>query len=381
MHLAPCNQNSEQALRESYVNINMVRVIFKSFADLFQPPVFMFVSNHNLKNLTALVFISLAFFACINDKPAVVTKGPSAPKTTVRQVAVPVFNQDSAYMNIEKQVNFGPRVPNTDGHRKCAAWLSSEFKRYGLTVIEQKFQAQHYKGTIFNCVNIIGQYKPELPNRILLAAHWDTRFMADQDSKNTNKPIDGADDGGSGVGILLELARVLQANPVDIGVDFVLFDAEDQGNDSDDGQDNSRTWCLGAQHWAKNLHRPGYSPMYGILLDMVGGKNPKFAREGLSRTYAPAIVDKVWNTAASLGYSNAFVPEDGPAITDDHFFVIQIARIPMIDIISRPGETKSGFVKHWHTHDDNMSAIDKNTLKMVGQTVTAVVYNTYNGVL
>lgn len=341
----------------------------------------MFAPTRFLRNLVVLMLGAVAFTACVEDKPPVVTNGPAVTKSTVPQVAVPTFNADSAYVNIQKQVDFGPRVPNTAGHSKCAAWLSNEFKRYGMTVIEQKFQAQHYKGTTFNCVNIIGQYKPELPNRILLAAHWDSRFMADQDTKNTNKPIDGADDGGSGVGVLLEMARILEANPVDIGVDFVLFDAEDQGNDSDDGQDNSRTWCLGAQHWAKNTHIPGYSPMFGILLDMVGGKNPKFAREGLSRTFAPAIVDKVWNTAASLGYSNAFVPEDGAAITDDHYFVIQLARIPMIDIISRPGETKSGFVKHWHTHADDMSAIDKTTLKMVGQTVTAVVYNTYNGVL
>jgi len=328
-------------------------------------------------SLLTLLTISAAFTACRNDPPQPATP-QTPPKPSVTPVAIPLFNADSALWYVQKQVNFGPRVPNTEAHRRCAAWLVAELRSQGLTVIEQKFSAQHFKGTTFQCVNIIGQYKPELPRRILLAAHWDSRFMADQDTKDVNKPILGADDGGSGVGILLELARTLQNNPVDIGVDIVLFDAEDQGNDADDGQDHSQTWCLGAQHWAKNLHKPGYSPLYGILLDMVGGANPRFAKEGISRQAAPGIVDRVWRQAANLGYSNVFVNEDGAAITDDHYFVVQLARIPMIDIISRPGQTESGFVPHWHTHADDMKAIDKNTLDMVGKVVTNCVYQTYN---
>lgn len=304
------------------------------------------------------------------SKPQATTT-PQAPAV---QIKTPEFSADSAYLFVKKQVDFGPRVPNSDAHRKCAAWLASEFRRMGLTVVEQKFQAQHYKGTMFNCVNIIGQYKPENPRRILYAAHWDSRMVADQDTKDQNKPILGADDGGSGVGILLEMARLLQTQPADIGVDFVLFDAEDQGNDSDDGQDHSTTWCLGAQHWAKNLHKAGYSAQFGILLDMVGGANPRFQKEGVSMQAAPGIVEKVWRTAASLGHSNAFVQEVGPGITDDHLFVIREARIPMIDIISRPGITQSGFVPHWHTHNDNMNAIDRTTLRAVGETCVAVLY-------
>lgn len=299
---------------------------------------------------------------------------PATPQAPAVQIKTPEFSADSAYLFVKKQVDFGPRVPNSDAHRKCAAWLAGEFRRMGLTVVEQKFQAQHYKGTMFNCVNIIGQYKPENPRRILYAAHWDSRMIADQDTKDQNKPILGADDGGSGVGILLEMARLLQTQPADIGVDFVLFDAEDQGNDSDDGQDHSATWCLGAQHWAKNPHKAGYSAQFGILLDMVGGANPRFQKEGVSMQAAPGIVEKVWRTAASLGHSNAFVQEVGPGITDDHLFVIREARIPMIDIISRPGSTQSGFVPHWHTHNDNMDAIDRTTLRAVGETCVAVLY-------
>lgn len=312
---------------------------------------------------------------CKEDKSKPVTAADIPPKT-IPQVPTPTFLADSAFLFIKKQVDFGPRVPNTEGHRKCAAWLAATFKRYGLTVIEQKFQADHYKGPTFDCVNIIGQYKPENPRRVMLAAHWDSRFMADQDAANTIKPILGADDGGSGVGILLEIARLLQEQPLDLGVDFVLFDAEDQGNDADDNQDHSKTWCLGAQHWSQTPHQPNYSPLYGILLDMVGGKDPKFLREGVSMHFAPAIMEMVWGTAKSLGYDNIFVQELGPPITDDHLFVNRDARIPMIDIISRPGQTKSGFVKHWHTHSDNLQAIDKTTLKIVGEVVTASVYRT-----
>ena len=348
----------------------------------------MLSKNYRSKLVLALLALFIVSYVlvslprCMSDNSAPPVKPPvTQTQPAAAQIATPTFNADSAFLFVKKQVDFGPRVPNTEAHRKCSAWLTSEFKRHGLTVIEQKFQAPHYKGGTFNGVNIIGQYKPENPRRILLAAHWDSRFHADQDTKDKEKPILGADDGGSGVGILLEIARLLQQNPVDIGVDLILFDAEDQGNDSDDNEDHSKTWCLGAQHWSKNLHRPGYMPLFGILLDMVGGPNPKFQKEGISMQAAPGIVEKVWSTAASLGYSNVFVQEQGSGITDDHYFVITNARIPMIDIISRPGSTRSGFVAHWHTHNDNMNAIDKNTLRIVGEVVTAVVYRTYNGVL
>lgn len=304
--------------------------------------------------------------------PAV--KNTSPEKTQKPTVALPAFQPDSAYLFVKKQVDFGPRVPNTEAHRKCAAWLSAEFRRLGLTVMEQKFTVPHYTGKIFNSVNIIGQYKPELPRRILYAAHWDSRFIADQDEKNPKGPVTGADDGGSGVGILLEMARLLQQQPANIGVDFVLFDVEDQGNDDENAENTADTWCLGSQYWSQHLHRPNYMPQFGILLDMVGGADPKFAKDGMSMQGAPSIVNLVWSTAADLGFGHVFVQEQGQGITDDHVYVMRNARIPMIDIINRPGKTKSGFVAHWHTQHDDMTAIDKNTLRMVGETCTAVLY-------
>lgn len=326
--------------------------------------------------LLALLLLVAVFYVA---KPFLTPKPPQIvekPKQNIPQIAVPDFNPDSAFLAVKKQVDFGPRVPNSEAHKKCAEWFVKEFKRYGLTVIEQKFQAKHFKGGTFNGINIIGQYKPELPKRILIAAHWDSRFQADKDTKNQNNPIDGADDGASGAGVLMELARTLAANPVDVGVDLFLIDVEDQGDDGGAPE----TWCLGSQHWAKNLHTPAYSPYFAILLDMVGAKGARFYKEGVSREVAPQLVEKVWNTAATLGYSEYFVNENRGGITDDHLFIIRGARIPMIDIINMPNEGQHPFGAYHHTHDDNLQLIDKEVLKAVGQTMTAVIYKTHNGV-
>ncbi len=298
-------------------------------------------------------------------------------KKAVPQLDVPDFNADSAFLFVQKQVDFGPRVPNSPAHKKCAAWFVQELKSRGMTVIEQNFKAQGYQGTTWNGVNIIGQYKPELNKRLLFAAHWDSRFQADKDTKDQNKPIDGADDGASGVAVLLEMARILAQSPVDVGVDLILFDVEDQGDDGGEPE----TWCLGSQYWAKNLHKAGYFPYSAILLDMVGAKDARFYKEGISMQVAPQTVNNVWNLASSLGYGEYFIHEEKPGITDDHVFVIRGARIPMINIISMPNDSERMFGAYHHTHNDNISIIDKNVLKAVGQTITAVVYRTHNGVM
>ncbi len=326
--------------------------------------------------LIAAMLLSTFLYLFQQFKPASTPQShtPTKPRPAVNQVAVPDFSADSAYLFVGKQVKFGPRVPNTEAHRKCAAWMAAEFKRYGLSVIEQKFQTQHYKGTVFNANNVIAQYKPEIPRRILLAAHWDSRFMADHDTANQDKPIDGADDGASGIGVLLELARTLSKHPVEIGVDFVCFDVEDQGDDNG----ASETWCLGSQYWAKNLHKPNYMPYQAVLLDMVGGKDARFYKEGVSVEVAPRTVDKIWEIAVSQGFMQYFIPENRPGITDDHLFVVKGARIPMIDIISTPNTGSHPFPDWHHKHADTMDNIDRNTLKAVGQTLTVFIYQTYN---
>ncbi len=311
-----------------------------------------------------------------NDLPVVPTP-PTTPK-----IPVPAFMADSAFAYVKKQVDFGPRVPGTAAHKACAAWISGSFKRYGLTVIEQPFKAKTYYGSTLDAVNIIGQYKPELSNRILLCAHWDSRHIASKDTKDQDKPILGADDGASGIGVMLELARMLQQNPVEYGVDFICFDAEDLGDERDPEpgasimkQNTEETWCLGSQYWGQNLHKPGYKAKFGILFDMVGASGAKFPREGISMNKAPEIVNKIWGIAAELGYGDIFVNTPAGGITDDHYFVMRATNIPTVDIIGMP-KTPPMFGDHHHTHFDNLSIIDPEVLRKVGQVTATVIYRT-----
>lgn len=296
------------------------------------------------------------------------------------QVNVPDFNSDSAYFFVDKQVKFGPRIPNNRSHRDAGDYLVNQFKRYGATVVEQEFVATTFDNQKLNLRNIIASFFPAAPKRILLAAHWDTRPFADKDIQNRNAPFDGANDGASGVGVLLEIGRILsQSDSLLVGVDIILFDGEDWGERNDDPGNISLPkgldswWCLGSQHWSKNKHKKNYSASYGILLDMVGARRSQFFREGASMTYAPKIVNKVWATASRIGYSDYFVKQDVPAITDDHIYVNQLAKIPMIDIIHH--QAGIGFFGDYHhAQKDNMSIINKETLKAVGSTLLHVIY-------
>lgn len=306
------------------------------------------------------------------------SNGDSKPKTkpTPQKITIPDFNADSAFNFIAAQVSFGPRVPNTKAHKECGDYLENTLKRYTPHVVSQKAQVKAYDNSILNMRNIIASFKPETNNRIFLAAHWDSRPYADHDPdpKNHKKPIDGANDGASGVGVLLEIARNISKNQPLIGVDIILFDTEDYGEPQSLQLEKENTWCLGSQYWSNNPHTSGYYAKYGILLDMVGAKNATFPWEGVSYHYASDILKKVWQTADELGYSNYFIPQKAQPITDDHLYINTILKIPTIDIVHLDNEGKSGFYEHWHTVEDNLEKIDKNTLKAVGQTVITVVY-------
>ena len=325
-----------------------------------------------MKYSVYLILLLIFVFSCdksTNEKPVIITEST---------VKVPLFNADSAYYFIEKQVSFGPRVPNSSAHQLCANWMTTTLKKYNFNVVEQKFQEKAYDENVLDLVNIIAEYNPNAKKRILLAAHWDTRHIADRDTERQNEPILGANDGGSGVGVLLEIARVLSQNDLNIGVDIILFDGEDYGQPDDSKfpyMENS--WCLGSQYWSRNKHKENYYPNYGILLDMVGAKNARFAKEGVSMYFAKNIVDKVWKTAHKIGYSDYFTFQTSEQITDDHLYVNQIAQIPMINIIEYSPFSKNGgyFGDYHHTHNDNMDIINKNTLKAVGQTLLEVIYN------
>lgn len=323
-------------------------------------------------------FSILFFFAlviasgCTRD-----SQKTTQPVVAQKEVNVPVFNADSAYYFIQKQVDFGPRIPNTEAHKKAGDYFIARFKTYGATIKVQEFTATTFDNTRVNLRNIIASFNPEKKKRILLAAHWDTRPFADKDKEKPNATFDGANDGGSGVGVLLEVARLLHQQPADAGIDIILFDGEDWGE-----RTGSRApalpanlevwWCLGSQYWSKNKHIPNYSAYFGILLDMVGAKDARFGFEGYSLEYAPSVVDKVWKTAARLGFTSVFVNvKDGPVI-DDHVFVNLNAKIPMIDIVSF--DEDGSFGDFHHTQKDNMDIIGKETLNAVGQTVVHVIY-------
>lgn len=330
--------------------------------------------NNFFKGLLILNFFLLFNYSCDSDpKPRgdQKTHQIERSKTSIHR---PAFNADSAYHFIQQQVDFGPRVPNTEAHAKAAEYLSHKLGSFGFNIIEQKTEVTAFDNTKLSIINIIGEYKSELNNRILLFAHWDTRPFADQDTENKTKPIDGANDGASGIGVLLEIARQINILQPNIGVDIIFFDGEDYGQPSSDMRpDKGDTWCLGSQHWSKNMHRRNYRPNYGILLDMVGAKDAIFTKEAISMHFAPHVVDKVWNIASELNHGRVFVQQKTQHVgMDDHYYVNTIANIPSIDIIQYDPST-GAFAPHWHTHNDNMDVISKGTLKAVGETVLATV--------
>jgi len=324
--------------------------------------------------ILALTVLVVLLNACGNkDK-----KGSENQATTAEEtIKVPVFNADSAYAFVEKQVSFGPRVPGTDAHLNCRDWLAAQLERYGAKVTVQNIQVRTYNGLILSGYNIIGSINPEAKTRIMLSSHWDSRPYADWDPDvaNHNKPIPGANDGASGVGVLLEIARVMQQTKPTVGIDIFFWDVEDYGEPKDaQGTAKEDTWGLGSQFWSKNPHVAGYSARYGILLDMVGAKNATFYQEGFSKNFASSIVSKVWNHADALGFAASFISTESNPIMDDHYYVNKYANIPTIDIIHQDKNSQTGFYPYWHTLNDDMSQIDKGTLNMVGQVLLRTAF-------
>lgn len=333
------------------------------------------MQNKNLYMNSKYIFLSFLlvaslFTSCKSNKQAT---------EEVLQPVGPAFMADSAMAYCQAQCDFGPRTMNSKAHDLCEEWIVNKFKGFGLEVETQKADLTGWDGTKLHSTNIIARFNPQAERRILICAHWDSRPWADNDPDSTNwhKPVLAANDGASGVGVMLEVARLLQNDTtLAIGVDLVCFDAEDYGTPqwAEKNEDSENTWALGAQYWAKNLPE-GNKPQFGILLDMVGGQGAKIYQEQNSIRYAASIVDKVWSAARHAGFSSVFANEVGGGVTDDHIPVNE-AGIPTVDIIPfYPDCRQSSFGPTWHTINDDMEHLDINTLKAVGQTLIQVIYS------
>jgi len=325
------------------------------------------------KKLSGLLVAIVFLFAACSSKSS---KNSVSEEFASKNNVVPAFSADSAYQYVKKQVDFGPRTVNSLSHKKDREYLLKKLRDYAGNnyVYSQDFQLKGYNNVTLALSNIIASFNPTSGDRIMLCTHWDTRPYSDQDPDSSyyNKPIPGADDGGSGVGVLLELARIFKNNPPPIGVDLVFFDGEDYGKD-----DDLANYFLGSRYWAKNQPVKGYTPRFGILLDMVGGKDAHFPKEGMSYRYAPDIVDGIWQVAKDMGYSGMFPNIETRGISDDHVVMNQYLSFPTIDIVNHKqvSQKKIDFPPYWHTHRDNMKIIDKQTLKKVGSLLNELIYN------
>jgi glutaminyl-peptide cyclotransferase len=325
--------------------------------------------HYYLRILLIAGLLLVIVISCQQQQPA--TDTDAEFKNKGREV--PAFSADSAYAFIEAQLAFGPRNPNSEGHRKTAVYLENKLRKYAdNNVYVQRFTAEGYEETL-ELKNIIAAFNPEASYRILLCAHWDTRPRAeyDPDEKLAELPILGADDGGSGVGVLLEIARIMSEFNPPVGVDIILFDGEDYGH-----EDDLDRYFLGSRYWSNNPPVAGYMPRFGILLDMVGGVDAVFPREGYSLRYAPRVVDAVWGIAGEKGFSR-FSNERGLAILDDHYILNTVYGLPTINIIHQSKDEfgQWGFPDWWHTHNDNIDIIDKQTLQEVGEVMLELIYN------
>ncbi len=284
---------------------------------------------------------------------------------------VPTFEGAKAYGNIEKFASFGPRVPNTKAHEAAKEYIISTALPLADSVGRQEFELNGYDGEKLKLTNITVSFNPSQKKRILICTHWDSRPWADaeKDKAKHNTPILGVNDGGSGVGILLELARVMHENRPSIGVDLVFFDGEDYGKHSE-----LNNFCLGSKYFAATKN--DYSPAFGILLDLVGDKEAKFYKEENSVQAAEQVVDLFWESAAKVG-AGSFVNEKKYGIYDDHT-PLNNAGLRTIDIIDAElvgADEALGRRAYWHTLNDTMENIGEQTIAEVGKTVTNFIYS------
>lgn len=276
------------------------------------------------------------------------------------------FDGKQAFEYVRMQLEFGPRVPGTEGHRRMGDWLVAHLEQGADTVIEQRWTHVTLDGDSLPMRNVLARFNRAATQRILYLAHWDTRPMAEKDPDPTRRgePIPGANDGASGVAVLLGVADLLAARRPAFGVDLLFVDGEDYGEFDGDLDDV----LIGARYFARNPPEAGYRPMFGVLYDMVGAEGARFLQEGYSVQHAPEVVRRVWRTAEELNRSNYFVPLAGGHITDDHLPLLE-AGMRVINVIQDPRE----YPEH-HTHQDTIDRISVRTLQAVGDVAVALIF-------
>ena len=267
---------------------------------------------------------------------------------------------------VRRQLAFGPRVPGTQGHADQLAWMVEYLSARADTVVVDRFTHVTTFGDTLELANVLAHFRPDDPSRILLLAHWDTRPVAEHalEPEEKRTPVPGANDGASGVAVLLALADHFTREPPLVGVDILLTDGEDWGHDPVTLETVSEDMFLGARHFART-RAVGYKPLYGILLDMVGERGARFPYEGNSVAMAPEVVTRVWNAAADLGYGETFVATAGLAISDDHI-PLNEAGIRTIDIIDFQ-------YMWWHTPNDTAEQVSAETMGIVGEVLLEVI--------
>ena len=299
---------------------------------------------------------------------------------TITLAPCPTFNADTCMKYIQEQCNFGPRVTGSKEAEQCRQYLVEQFRRFGAGVEEQQADVTLWDGKVLPACNIIAKLNPDNTDRIIICAHWDSRPWADndEDEKNHRTPVLAANDGASGVAMMMEICRLLQQNPIKVGIDFICFDAEDMGTPqwAETEESTSETWCLGSKFWAERARENGYHARYGVLLDMVGGRGSVFPSEKVSLDYAQPIASLFVRLGNQLGYGHYFpLDKEGGFLMDDHVNINHIARIPCIDIVPNFTDGPSSFGPTWHTVNDTPENIDTNVLEAVGQTLTQLIYN------
>ncbi len=317
--------------------------------------------------LYPVLLLALLMPACSREQPQGDAKAQTTPDRNT-MAAIPDFSGARAFDLLLKQTSFGPRNPESQGHDACLQFLLGALRASADEVRTQEFTHIGYRDARIRLTNIIASFKPAAASRILLCAHWDTRPRAerDEDPSRRETPILGANDGASGVAVLLEIAALFKKTPPPVGVDIVLFDGEDYGREGDVDR-----YLLGSRYFAK-VKAIDYQPRFGVLLDMIGDANLEIPKEKKSVAYAPDVVDIVWSMAAQLGVTQ-FSNDIGDEILDDHV-PLNEAGIKTIDLIdfNYPDESH----RYWHTHSDTPDHCSGESLEAVGKVLTHVVYRT-----